>query len=261
VIGNGQDRVSDFLKRDDMQRACSAAECSVTRSSYAAAAPIYDVQRCLREAAPGCARGSKSWELAQAWIWDGGVGATPVPDDSRQLIAMGFNQRGRGRLRASGNAEAALSSTPTSAHLPCTLGGGFSMGVDLTDDGSPATPRPAEARTFRSCTRRQRARHRHARGNENHDPGRQPGGNVTGVATADGDRRASSGTGTPCRPGSLGGDYAQGQAVNDKGMVAGLSGWYRATTRSTPSSGTARHAGPGILPGCPDVATGVNEAE
>jgi len=77
-----------------------------------------------------------------------------------------------------------------------------------------------------------------------------PGGYVTGESqAADGTRRAFLWDGRSMRDlGSLGGEYAQGQAVNDKGVVAGLSEQVPATTRSTPFSGTARHAGPGHPP-------------
>jgi probable HAF family extracellular repeat protein len=91
-----------------------------------------------------------------------------------------------------------------------------------------------------------------------------PGGNATGASqAADGTRHAFLWDGRSMRDlGTLGGEYAQGQAVNDGGMVAGLSElvpgdhkihaflWDGSEMRDL-----------GILPGLPwTAATGLNAA-
>jgi len=123
-------------------------------------APLYDVQRVPagEESVPVALAGSRVLGSSSRgpWIWDGGPSVRYLfPDDSRQLIAMGFNQRGDVvGYELSGTQKRAFVYANDALTFPGTLGGGFSMASESpTDDGSPATPKPAEARTIRSCTK------------------------------------------------------------------------------------------------------------
>jgi len=123
-------------------------------------APLYDVQLVPagEDSVPVALAGSKVLgnSARGPWIWDGGASVRYLfPGESRQLIAMGFNERGdvvgyelsgkQKRAFVQGMARSLFRerSAPTSA-----------WGSESpAEAGSPATRPRAEGSTIRSCTR------------------------------------------------------------------------------------------------------------
>jgi probable HAF family extracellular repeat protein len=180
---------------------------------------------------------------------------------------MGFNQRGDVvGYELSGTQKRAFVYANDSLTFPGTLGGGFSMGVGISNGRRIA----GDAKTGGGESHSFVYENGSVRdigtlgGNETMTLAVSPGGNVTGESqAADGTRRAFLWDGHSMRDlGSLGGDYAQGQAVNDKGMVAGLSELVPGDHKIHAFlwDGLAMQD-LGIIPGLPwTSATGVNEA-
>ena len=235
-------------------------------------APLYDVQRVPagEDSVPVALAGSKVLgnSARGPWIWDGGASVRYLfPGDSRQLIAMGFNERGDVvGYELSGKQKRAFVHANGTLTFPGTLGGDFSMGVGISSGGRVAGDAKTGSGEYHSFAYENGSVRDIGTlgGDETMTLAVSPGGNVTGESqAADGTRRAFLWDGRSMRDlGSLGGEYAQGQAVNDKGMVAGLSELVPGDHKIHAFlwDGSAMQD-LGILPGLPwTSATGVNEA-